>query len=271
MTCQREQTILITGAASGIGRATAEAALAAGLRVIATDRDATGLGMLGAETGGNERLLCQQLDVCDEAAVSALFDAAETGFGAVTGVVNSAGIAADVPVTETDTALFRKILDINVIGSFTIAREAVRRMQRRDGGGGGGGGGDGSGERGAIVNIASVSGIQGNKGRSAYGASKGAIITMTRVMAVELAHQGIRVNAIAPGPIETALARAIHGPEVRAMWEERTPLGHYGQPRDIAESALFLLDPHRAGYITGQVLAVDGGFSIAGLIDRAAG
>jgi len=169
----------------------------------------------------------------------------------VTGVVNSAGIARDLPMLATAADTFRRILEVNVIGSFTVAREAARTMRGRGG---------------AIVNIASVSGIQGNEGRVAYGASKGAVITMSRVMAVELAPLGIRVNVIAPGPIETPMVREVHNQQVRDTWMATVPMRRYGTPEEIAAAAIFLLDGRKSGYVTGQTLCVDGGFTIAGIM-----
>lgn len=178
----------------------------------------------------------------------------EAEFGPITGLVNSAGIARDLPSLETSADLFRRILDVNLVGSFVVSREIAKRMCGR-----------GSG---AIVNIASVSGIRGNVGRVAYGASKGGVITMTQVMAVELASSGVRVNAIAPGPIETPLVREVHTEEVRAEWLATVPQARYGKPSDIAAAAVFLLDPAQSGFVTGQTLSVDGGFTAAGLIGR---
>jgi NAD(P)-dependent dehydrogenase (short-subunit alcohol dehydrogenase family) len=120
--------------------------------------------------------------------------------------------------------------------------------------------------KGSIVNIASVSGIRGNTGRVAYGASKGGVITMTQVMAVELAPLGIRVNAIAPGPIETPLVRAMHTEKARADWLSRVPQHRYGTPEEVAGAAVFLLDQRRSSFMTGQTLCVDGGFTAAGVM-----
>jgi NAD(P)-dependent dehydrogenase (short-subunit alcohol dehydrogenase family) len=118
---------------------------------------------------------------------------------------------------------------------------------------------------GSIVNIASVSGIRGNAGRVAYGSSKGGVITMTKVLAVELAAMGIRVNAIAPGPIETPLVREMHTAQSRAEWLRGVPLDRYGDPSEIAGTAIFLLDSSKSSFITGQTISVDGGFTAAGL------
>jgi NAD(P)-dependent dehydrogenase (short-subunit alcohol dehydrogenase family) len=146
------------------------------------------------------------------------------------------------------------MLEVNLIGSFVISREAARHMRARGAG--------------SIVNIASVSGIMGNKGRVAYGASKGGVLTMTKVMAVELASIGIRVNAVAPGPIETPMVQEIHTPEVRAAWMTTVPQRRYGSPAEIAGAAIFLLDDRKSSYVTGQTICVDGGFTAAGIIGK---
>jgi NAD(P)-dependent dehydrogenase (short-subunit alcohol dehydrogenase family) len=154
------------------------------------------LSRLAAKTGASTNATKYVvMDVANEASVIAGLDGCEQGFGPVRGLVNSAGIARDVPFFDTSVELFRKVLDINLIGTFTVAREAGRLMRAHGGG--------------AIVNIASISGQRGNLGRSAYGASKGGVITLTQVMACELAPENIRVNAIAPGPVETPLVRAM--------------------------------------------------------------
>ena len=175
----------------------------------------------------------------------------ENEMGPLTGLVNSAGIGSDVPCLDTTTALFRKTLEVNLIGSFVASREAASVMRGRG--------------KGAIVNIASVSGIRGNPGRVAYGASKAGIISMTRVMAVELAPCGIRVNAIAPGPIETPLVREMHTEQVRASWLKAVPQHRYGTPDEIAGAAIFLLDDSQSSFMTGQTLCIDGGFTAAGM------
>ncbi|MEI4484817.1 SDR family oxidoreductase [Frigidibacter sp. MR17.14] len=251
-----DDCILITGAGSGIGEAIARACLAEGWRVAAVDRDTAGLERLREGAGANDRLLTLALDVTDEEAVRAVVAKVEADLGPLTGAVNSAGIGADVPMRDTDAGLFRKILEVNLIGSFLVAREAARVMEPR--------------RRGSIINIASVSGIRGNKGRSAYGASKGGVLTMTKVQAVELGPTGLRVNAIAPGPIDTPLARAVHDATVRQIWHDMVPQRRYGTSEEVAQAAIFLLDGRRSGYITGQTLCVDGGFSIAGLMEREA-
>src|SRR5262249_16932342 len=119
---------------------------------------------------------------------------------------------------------------------------------------------------GAIVNIASISGLRGSKGRAAYGASKGAVVTLTQVMAVDLAPFGIRVNAVAPGPVDTPLVETVHTPEVRRPYHHHLPLRRYATADEIAAAVFFLLDGSTSSYVTGEILAVDGGFNAAGLM-----
>jgi NAD(P)-dependent dehydrogenase (short-subunit alcohol dehydrogenase family) len=157
-----------------------------------------------------------------------------------------------VPLADTTVELFRRILDINVIGSFLLGRACAAHMAKRGGG--------------SIVNIASVSGIQGNLGRTAYGASKGAVITMTKVWAAELAESGIRVNAVAPGPVETPMVKAVHSSAGREAWLSHLPLRRYAEPEEIASGIAFLIDGEQSSYVTGHILAIDGGFSSGGTI-----
>lgn len=242
--------VIVTGAASGIGFAAARRLARDGWRVALLDRDAAGLERARVEIGP-DLASTRPLDVTDEAAVAAAVDtiAAE---GPVAGLVNSAGIAADVPLGDTTVELFRRILDINVIGSFLLARAAVPHMRSAGGG--------------SVVNIASVSGIRGNMGRTAYGASKGAVITMTKVMAIELAESGVRVNAVAPGPVDTPMVKAVHTSVSREAWLRHVPLRRYSEPDEIASGIAFLIDPAQSSYVTGHVLAIDGGFTAGGTV-----
>src|SRR6266478_4758395 len=244
---------IVTGGASGIGLATARALLADGWKVMIADLTPAGLEAARTEleplrANATKYVL---MDVANEASVIAGLDDCEDGFGPVRGLVNSAGIARDVPFFDTSVELFRKVLDINLIGTFTVAREAGRLMRAHGG---------------AIVNIASISGQRGNLGRSAYGASKGGVITLTQVMACELAPENIRVNAIAPGPVETPLVRAMQSEANRAAWLQEVPQRRYASPDEVAGAAVFLLDDSKASFITGHVLNVDGGFAAAGYL-----
>jgi len=240
------QTVLVTGGASGIGLAVVEAILAEGWRAIVADLEQKSLDRCREGfSSANNRVRFERMDVADEEGVVRTIAACEAEFGPITGVVNSAGIGRDVPSLDTGVELFRRMLEVNLIGSFVVSREAAKRMRERGAG--------------SIVNIASVSGVMGNKGRVAYGASKGGVITMTKVMAVELASVGIRVNAIAPGPVKTPLVQEVHTPEVRAAWMTTVPQRRYGRPDEMAGAAIFLLDDRRSSYVTGQTLFVEGG------------
>ncbi|WP_207540141.1 SDR family NAD(P)-dependent oxidoreductase [Sabulicella rubraurantiaca] len=225
-------TLAITGAASGLGAALAARARDAGWTVAGADRT-PGAGITA-------------LDVTDEAAVEAWI----TGLGDLRGLVTCAGISAHTPMPEADAATFRRVLEVNVTGTFLASRAAARVMA------------PGS----AMVLISSVSGLRGSVGRVAYGASKAAVVNMAQVMAIDLAPRGIRVNCICPGPIETPMVRELHDPATRSGWTSRIPLGRYGTPEEVADAALFLLDGERAAYVNGHALAVDGGYAGAGLM-----
>ena len=245
---------IVTGGASGIGLAIAKGLLGDGWKVIIAD---LAQGPLDAACAELEPLRANAtrsviMDVADEASVIAALDGCEAGFGPIRGLVNSAGIGRDTPFFDTSVEVFRKVLDINLTGTFIVAREAGKLLRTHGGG--------------AIVNIASISGQRGNLGRSAYGASKGGVITLTQVMACELAPENIRVNAIAPGPVETPLVQAMQSEVDRAAWLREVPQRRYASPDEIAGAALFLLDDKKASFVTGHILNVDGGFAAAGYL-----
>ncbi|MEQ1615776.1 MAG: SDR family oxidoreductase [Hyphomicrobiaceae bacterium] len=243
---------IVTGAASGIGQATAALLLESGWKVALFDANETALNLAAEALAKPKCTYVKRLNVTDESAVEKAVAEAAEALGGLHGVVNSAGIAADKHVFDTSAELFRKMLDVNVVGTFLVAKAAARMMQHTGGG--------------SIVNIASVSGLRGSKGRSAYGASKGAVINLTMVMATDLAPFKIRVNAIAPGPIETPMVKAVHTEEDRAIYHRFVPMRRYGQPSEIANAVEFLLDEKRSSYITGEILAVDGGYRGAGIM-----
>lgn len=245
------KVVAVTGGASGIGLAIAEAALGEGWRVAVADRDAAALERARGRLDP-ARAAFTALDVTDEDAVEN-WVAGVAASGRLTGAVAAAGVAADLPALDTPVDLFRRILEVNVTGTFLLARSAARAM--RDSGGGG-----------AVLLISSVSGLRGAKGRAAYGASKAAVVNLAQVMALEGAAHGIRVNALCPGPVETPLVARVHTPETRAQWLRHLPMRRYAAPEEITPMALFLLDGRKSGYLTGQAIAVDGGYAGAGLM-----
>jgi len=249
MNNQVGKSVLITGGASGIGLETARVLKDKGWEVFLLDLKPEALAS-AARSIGVETERTAACDVSNEAGVdAAVTDACARG--RLAAVVNAAGIAMDRPTVETSVSDFRRIIDVNLTGTFIVSRAVARHWLKQ-------------GTPGAIVNITSVSGLCGNKGRSAYGASKGGQNLLTMVMANELGAGGIRVNAIAPGPIDTPLATAIHTEDVRQKWIERVPQRRYGTPAEIANTVAFLISDE-ASYVNGQILAVDGGFINAGL------
>lgn len=244
------RSALVTGAGSGIGRATVEHLLSEGWHVLAADLNQQALASLASEQGSGQ-LSTAVVDITDPAAVADLARGGASGTPPLKALVNSAGIGAVVPLQETTPELMRRMYEVNVIGALTLT-QAIAPVLTSNGGG-------------SIVHLASVSGIRGNLGRAAYGASKGAMITLTRIMAVELAGEAVRVNAIAPGPIETPLTRNSHSAATREAWESSVPMGRYGTTDEVASTAAFLVDEWRSSYITGQIFAVDGGFTAVGV------
>jgi NAD(P)-dependent dehydrogenase (short-subunit alcohol dehydrogenase family) len=242
---------IVTGGASGIGLACVERLLAAGWRAGILDRDENALARARERFAGTPAVRIAGLDVTDEPAAEAAVNAMAQAFGRLDGIVNSAGVGLDMHVLDTPVEKFRRVLDVNVVGTFVVGRAGARVMRENGG---------------AIVNIASISGLRGSKGRAAYGASKGAVVTLTQVMAVDLAPYRIRVNAVAPGPVETPMVEAVHSPEVRRAWRHHVPMRRYAAPSEIAAAVLFLLDEAQSSYVTGEILAVDGGFRGAGMM-----
>ena len=242
---------IVTGSGTGIGAAIARRIAAEGAAVVLADRDLSSARAVREEiiaAGG--RATAFEVDIREPARIEAMLEHTRSTFGRAHVLINNAGMGAQKQFIETPLEMLRTMLDINVIGTFLCAQAAARDMVELGGG--------------AIVNFASHSALLGSSGRAAYAASKGGVVAMTRVMAVDLAAHGIRVNAVAPGPIDVPRSRKQHNDERRSAWHNAVPLGRYGEPEEAAAVALFLASDD-ASYVNGQTVTVDGGFTAAGL------
>lgn len=245
-----QHVALVTGAARGIGLATAKRFLAEGWRVALIDIDGDNLNRTFAALAKPDVTIAIECDVSNPEDVERAFELTATRFGRLDALVNNAGIAIFKPILEVTYEDWSRVLAVNLTGPFLCTQAAAPLM--RDTGGG------------AIVNITSISGLRASTLRTAYGTSKAGLAHLTKQQAVELAALNIRVNAVAPGPVDTAMAKAVHTPEIRADYHDHMPLNRYGLEEELAETIFFLCSP-RASYITGQVIAVDGGFDSTGI------
>jgi NAD(P)-dependent dehydrogenase (short-subunit alcohol dehydrogenase family) len=245
-----QKVALVTGAARGIGLAVARRFLADGFAVALLDIERDLLAKSVSSLAQPQATLAVSCDVSDADAVASAFAEIERRFGRLDVLVNNAGVAVFAPLMETSDADWNRVLAVNLTGPFLCTKAAVPLMRRHGGG--------------AIVNITSISGLRASTLRSAYGTSKAGLAHLTKQLSVELAELGIRVNGVAPGPVDTAMAKAVHSAEIRADYHDAIPLNRYGLEEELAE-AVFFLGSDRASYITGQILAVDGGFDAAGI------
>jgi 3-oxoacyl-[acyl-carrier protein] reductase len=238
--------VLVTGGARGIGLAVAEAFAREGARLTLFDVHAANLraARAAAASGFSADVAAAVVDVSDRARVIAAVDAAEAR-APIDVLVSNAGIAEEAGFLDVTEEAWKRILDVNLTGMFHVDQAVCRHMARR--------------RRGVVLNMASKNGLDGESGYAHYNASKGGVVMLTKTMALELAHVGIRVNAVAPGYLQTPMSREIDSPEfVRDFVERYIPLDRPGAVEDVTGLFLFLASDE-ASWITGQVYVIDGG------------
>ncbi|MEM1237423.1 MAG: SDR family oxidoreductase [Pseudomonadota bacterium] len=238
------KTALVTGGARGIGHATAQLFLAQGWDVAIVDWDAEELSK-----SAPDGTLALPLDISNPQHAPQMVRETVGRFGRLDALVNNAGIADFGPIEGTDFERWRRVMSVNLDGTFLVSQAAVPELKK---------------SKGAIVNIASISGLRASTLRVAYGTSKAAVIALTEQQAAELGEYGIRANAVAPGPVRTKLAMAVHTQDIIDAYHDALPLGRYGTEAELAEAIVFLCSD-KASFITGQTLAVDGGFESTGI------
>ena len=241
---------VVTGGARGIGLAIGQWFLANGHQVVLLDVDSTTLDATQKQLSRPGDVLCLHTDVSQPDQVQAAADQVMARFGRVDALVNNAGVAVFKPALDTHFDEWRHVLSTNLDGAFlcTQAFGTIMASQRS----------------GAVVNIASISGLRASTLRLAYGTSKAALIHLTKQYAAELGNYGVRVNAICPGPVETEMAKLVHSVAIRSDYYDTIPLGRYGSTEEMANTVGFLCSKE-ASFINGQFLAVDGGFDASGV------
>lgn len=246
-----DQSVMITGAASGIGRAITERLAENGARTIVIDLNEAALEEMRAAHG--DTMLCFSGDISDPKWVDDTVNRAADETGRIDALVHCAGVGLEADFIDTSIEQWRRVINVDLTGTFVVCQAVAKVMIPN--------------RYGRILTLSSTAGIRGGTGRAAYGASKGGVIALTKVMAVELAAYGITANTLAPGAIETELVKKMHSAETRVVYKRSIPQDRYGTPEEVADAALFLIS-RSASYVNGATMTVDGGFVAGGVMHR---
>ena len=246
MESTKKKLAIVTGAARGIGLATAKLFSQNDYKVAIVDRDKNELSSLSF-TNNFMKSFCY--DISDFNKVDIMYQEILEWHNRIDVLVNNAGVADFGKIEMTDFKRWNEVMKTNLDGAFMCSQQAIKHLKTT---------------KGSIINIASISGLRASTLRVAYGTSKAAIIQLTKQQAAELGEYGIRVNCIAPGPVKTKLAMAVHTQDIIDAYHDAIPLNRYGTENEIA-NAIYFLASEKASYITGQILAVDGGFEATGV------
>lgn len=241
-----KRIIIVTGAARGIGLAATRLFLSEGATVVMVDIDGEELANASSEL---QDVLAIECDVSDQQQVDNMIETTLENFSRIDCLVNNAGVADFGPIEQTSFSTWRRVMATNLDGVFLCSQAATPALKL---------------SKGCIVNIASISGLRASTLRTAYGTSKAAVIHLTKQQAAELGEFGVRANCVAPGPVRTKLAMAVHTQDIIDAYHDAIPLNRYGSETEIAEAIVFLCSK-KASYVTGQVIAADGGFESTGV------
>ena len=243
---QKKKLAIVTGAARGIGLATALLFNENGYKVAIVDNDKDEIDNLSFK---NKDIKTFCFDISNDDELDKMYNQILEWHNRIDVLVNNAGVADFGNIEETDFKRWNEVMNTNLNGVFLCSQKVITHLKKTNGN---------------IVNIASISGLRASTLRVAYGTSKAAVIQLTKQQAAELGEYGIRVNCIAPGPVKTKLAMAVHTQDIIEAYHDAIPLNRYGTEQEIANGIYFLAS-EKASYITGQILAVDGGFEATGV------
>ena len=246
MSSTEEKLAIVTGAARGIGLATAKLFNENGFKVAIIDKDKNQITKLSI-LNNDIRTFCY--DISNHDSIDKMFNSILKWYNRIDVLVNNAGVADFGKIEATDLNRWNDVMRTNLDGAFMCSQKSISHLKKT---------------RGCIINIASISGLRASTLRVAYGTSKAAIIQLTKQQAAELGEYGIRVNCVAPGPVKTKLAMAVHTQDIIDAYHDAIPLNRYGTEIEIA-NAIYFLASEKASYVTGQILAVDGGFETTGV------